>query len=81
MTTNNTNPKEANPPKYHAYIVIDPKAGSNRKAYWHEIGAVWPHKNGTGFDLIIPAGISVTGRIVCTERTQPSAEPTDEASA
>ena len=54
-------------PTHTAYIVIDPKEGSGRNAYWHEVGAVWAHKNGKGFDLVIPAGISVTGRIVCTE--------------
>jgi type IV secretory pathway TraG/TraD family ATPase VirD4 len=28
---------------------------------------VFPHKSGKGFDLVIPDGISVSGRIVCTE--------------
>jgi hypothetical protein len=27
-----------------------------------------PHKNGIGFDLVIPAGISISGRVVCVER-------------
>jgi hypothetical protein len=54
-------------PTHRAYIVVDPKEGSDRKASWTEVGAVWPHKNGNGFDLMIPQGISVSGRIVCTE--------------
>ena len=29
--------------------------------------SVWPHKSGKGFDLLIPEGISISGRIVCTE--------------
>jgi hypothetical protein len=29
---------------------------------------VWPHKSGKGFDLVIPEGISLSGRIVITER-------------
>lgn len=57
-------------PTHIAYVVIDPKEGSDRKAVWHEVGAIWPHGNGTGFDLIIPSGLSVTGRIVCTERRE-----------
>ena len=33
-------------PTHTAYVVIDPKEGSDRKAQWIEVGAVWPHKNG-----------------------------------
>ena len=54
-------------PTHTAYVVVEPKEGSDRKAQWHKIGAIWPHKNGKGFDLVIPAGLSVSGRIVCTE--------------
>ena len=64
----------SNKPTHTAYIVTDPKEGSERKAVWHEVGAVWPHKNGKGFDLVIPTGLSVTGRIVCTERKDPPAD-------
>ena len=53
-------------PTHNAYVVINPKEGSEKKAVWREVGAVWPHKTGNGFDLVIPEGISVTGRIVCT---------------
>ncbi len=60
----------SNKPTHTAYVVIDAKEGSDRKATWHEVGAVWPHKKGNGFDLVIPPGISVTGRIVCTERKE-----------
>lgn len=52
-------------PSHKAYLVIDPKEGSERKARWLEVGAVWPHKNGEGFDLTIPEGLAVSGRIVC----------------
>ncbi len=52
----------------------DPKEGSDRRAQWIEVGAVWPHKNGQGFDLVIPAGISLSGRIVCRERKEQPAE-------
>ena len=54
-------------PTHTAYVVIDPKEGSDSKAQWIEVGAVWPHKNGSGFDLVIPPGISLSGRIVCRE--------------
>lgn len=61
-------------PTHRAYIVSNPKEGSDKKAVWHEIGAVWPHKNGKGFDVVIPDGISVSGRIVCTEPKTKSEE-------
>ena len=60
-------------PTHTAYVVVDPKEGSERKPQWIEIGAVWPHKSGQGFDLVIPPGISVSGRIVCRERKEPAA--------
>jgi hypothetical protein len=60
----------SNRPTHIAYVVTDPREGSDKKAIWHEVGSVWPHKNGTGFDIVIPSGISVGGRIVCTERKE-----------
>jgi hypothetical protein len=59
-------------PTHTAYVVINAPAGSDRKAIWREVGAVWPHNRGKGFDLVIPEGISVSGRIVIVERKQTS---------
>ena len=64
-------------PTHTAYVVAEPKQGSQRKAIWHPVGAIWPHKNGKGFDLVIPPGISVSGRIVCTERKPDEDQPAD----
>jgi hypothetical protein len=64
----------SNGPTHIAYVVTD--LGTDKKAVWHRVGSVFPHKNGNGFDVVIPAGISVSGRIVCTEpkeQTEPSA--------
>lgn len=33
-------------PTHFAYVVTDPKEGSDRKAIWHEVGSVRPHKSG-----------------------------------
>ena len=60
----------SNKPTHTAYVVIEAKEGADRKSQWHEVGAIWAHKNGKGFDLVIPDGISVSGRIVCTERKE-----------
>ena len=54
-------------PSHRAYVVSQPKPGSDQKGFWHEVGVVWPHKSGKGFDIVIHEGISVSGRIVCTE--------------
>jgi hypothetical protein len=61
-------------PTHTAFVVKDPKEGSDKKAIWHEVGAVWPHKKGTGFDLVLFDQLSVSGRIVCTERKDKAAE-------
>jgi hypothetical protein len=55
-------------PTHLAYVVTE--AQGDRKAQWHQVGAVWPHRNGNGFDLMIPPGISVAGRMVITERKE-----------
>jgi hypothetical protein len=62
-----------NRPTHIAYVVTDPKDGTERKAVWREVGAIWPHRNGNGFDLMIHDQLSVSGRIVCTERKEKSA--------
>jgi hypothetical protein len=48
-----------------AFIVEEPSEGSDRKPFFHRVGTVFPHQNGSGFNLVIPPGISVSGRIVC----------------
>ncbi len=68
----------SNKPTHTAYVVISPKEGTEKKGFWHEVGSVWPHKNGNGFDVVIPEGISVSGRIVCTERKEKPEEPAQE---
>jgi hypothetical protein len=62
-------------PSHIAYVVADPKEGSEKKSMWREVGAVWPHKKGSGFDLVIYGQISVGGRIVCTERKEKTETP------
>jgi hypothetical protein len=61
-------------PTHTAYIVTDPADGSDRKASWHPIGTVWTHKNGEGFDVVLPPGVMVSGRIVCTRRKEQQPE-------
>jgi hypothetical protein len=58
------------PPSHIAYIVTEGTGGPDSRANWREVGAVWPHKNGNGFALVIHPQLSVAGRLVCTERRE-----------
>jgi hypothetical protein len=40
-------------PTHIAYVVTDGDEDTGRKSKWREIGAVLPHRNGKGFDLVI----------------------------
>ena len=64
-------------PTHIAYVVTEPKQGSDKKGIWREVGAIWPHKNGSGFDLVVIDQVSVSGRIVCTERKEKVTEPVE----
>lgn len=55
----------ANKPTHRAYVVPETEKGSDKKSHWTEVGAVWPHGKGGGFDLVLPPGLAVTGRVVC----------------
>ena len=39
-----------------------------QRAQWTEVCVVWSHSDGSGFDLVIPPGINLSGRIVCRKR-------------
>ena len=54
-----------NIPTHNAFIVVENQGGE--KPVWFKVGSVFAHKNGEGFDIVVPRGISVTGRIVCTK--------------
>ncbi len=68
-------------PTHKAYVV---NQGRDRKSYWREVGAIWPHPNGNGFDINIYDGLAVSGRIVCveprTETIEPEPKPKEEIS-
>jgi hypothetical protein len=60
-------------PTHNAYVVADAKEGTDKKAQWFEIGAVWTHSDGSGFDVVLPPGVTVSGRIVCRKRKEAGA--------
>jgi hypothetical protein len=63
-------------PSHRAYVVSTPKK-PGEKGFWREVGAAFPHSKGGGFDIVLHEGISVYGRIVCTE---PKAKETEQLS-
>lgn len=66
-------------PSHRAFIVED--KGEGNDAFWREIAPAWSHRDGKGMDLIIPAGIAITGRIVIREQAERPAEPTTRRAA
>ena len=68
----------SNKPSHIAYVVTEPESDSERKAQWYQVGAIWPHQNGKGFDLVIPPGVTLSGRIVCTPRKEKDEQPSAE---
>ena len=55
---------EGNRPSHRAYTVRD--RGDNEDPFWTRIGAVFPHKDGKGFNLVLDA-LPVDGRVVVRE--------------
>lgn len=58
----------SNKPTHTAFVVTDAPEGSTKKAQWFEIGAVWTHGDGEGFDVTLPPGVTVSGKIVIRRR-------------
>lgn len=66
--TNNAGRK----PTHRLYLV----AGEGEAAYWTQIGAAWPNKDGKGFNLSCEA-IPLSGRIVMREISEKDGVETD----
>jgi hypothetical protein len=79
------------PPAMVAYLVTEPASPRQRglsgagfyygsdpgpNASWREIGHVWRHRNGNGFDLVIHPGLAAFGRIVIVD---PDNKPADRS--
>jgi hypothetical protein len=56
----------AKPPSHRVFVVADPRH-DDAKAQWTEVGAIWPHTDNKGFDVIIVNQLSVAGRLVCRQ--------------
>jgi hypothetical protein len=56
------------PPTHKAFLVED--RGEGNDPFWTEVAAAWQHRDGRGMDLIIKAGMALTGRIVIREAAE-----------
>ena len=64
MKTESTTPKEANPPRFVAYHVIE-GTKKGQKDRWHRIGAFFAHEDAEGGTLLLDSlPIAFDGRIV-----------------
>lgn len=55
------------------------KATGEVKTFWHRVGSAFPHQQGEGFNLVIPEGVSISGKVVVLPRE--AKEPDSAASA
>jgi hypothetical protein len=51
-------------------LIPEKRANANgeEKTYWHKVGTVFPHRKGEGFNVIIPEGLAVSGRLLILPR-------------
>lgn len=63
--------RQPNTPTHRAYSVIQREGQDD---YWLNLGLVFPHKDGSGFNIILQA-FPLDGKIVCREITEEDAEP------
>jgi hypothetical protein len=76
-----TKPKEkamsGGAPTHDAWLVED--RGEERDKFWHKVGSVWVHEDKEGYNMILPPGLSVSGKVVVRPRI-PHKEDEDEKS-
>jgi hypothetical protein len=59
-------------PVYNAYTVENYKKGAEDRAKWAQVGVVFPHKDGEGFDIVLTA-LPLNGRL-SLRKPKPKAE-------
>ncbi len=64
--------RQPNTPTHRAYSVIQREGQDD---YWLNLGLVFPHKDGSGFNIILQA-FPLDGKIVCREISEDDAAET-----
>lgn len=62
-------------PSHRAFLVD----GEGDDAFWHRCGSAWPTKKGNGLTLVIPPGMSISGRVVLVENKDDEEEDDGKA--
>ena len=66
MMSEQENKSAGQKPDYIAYSVLERKRSD---PYWHKLGAVWPHKDGEGYDMRL-ASLPLDGRVTLREQRE-----------
>ncbi len=66
-------------PSHKVFVVEDKEVaeGEDNDAFWTRIGSAWPHKDGKGLNLVLPA-LPINGRLVLREYTPDDEKKDDE---
>lgn len=63
--------------RWSAYIVTEPREPGG-DSFWNRVGTVFPHKKGDGFDLVLPQGIAVSGRVTIRKDKEKEQAPRND---
>ena len=57
--------------KLYNVLITEERADGNGEVrnFYHRVGTGFAHKDGQGMNLVIPEGISLSGRVLIRERT------------
>jgi hypothetical protein len=61
--------KNTNPPSHRVYAVTK----NGKRSFWQPIGAVWPHSDGDGFNLVLDY-LPLNGGDIVIRKPKPEAE-------
>ena len=50
-------------PIHEAFVVENYQHEGKEQSRWHRVGTAFPNSSGTGFSLVIPDGVSLSGTI------------------
>ena len=67
--------KQPTAPTHRAYTVIK---RDGQDDYWLNLGLVFPHKDGNGFNIVLQA-LPLDGKIVCREITNEEGEENSQS--
>ena len=56
-----------NMPTHYLWIVEDRAPQGEAKPIWHRIAPAWSQRDGKGFSIQLPPGVSISGRLVLRE--------------